>query len=128
MISHIIISMLSRDVRFKKYRYSLVTQRSRPTLSNVDYCLAGKGSGERVHKKTAMGDCRYQIINKLRIKLFHISIDILNVLIIFNFVKEVHNAFDLLVRIRDGVVSEALQVSFDNIYLACFEGIVHCSV
>lgn len=30
MISHIIISMLSRDVRFKKYRYSLVTQRSRP--------------------------------------------------------------------------------------------------
>ena len=90
--------------------------------------LDRKGSGERVHKKTAMGDCRYQIINKLRIKLFHISIDILNVLIIFNFVKEVHNAFDLLVRIRDGVVSEALQVSFDNIYLACFEGIVHCSV
>lgn len=120
--------MLSRDVRFKKYRYSLFPPNAHATPLDHCYWLDRKGSGERVHKKTAMGDCRYQIINKLRIKLFHISIDILNVLIIFNFVKEVHNAFDLLVRIRDGVVSEALQVSFDNIYLACFEGIVHCSV
>ena len=30
-----------------------------------------------------MGDCRYQIINKLRIKLFHISID--NLDLIFKF-------------------------------------------